>query len=66
MTDPNPRYADACPACPRREVLPGSGIAVGGCLTAAYRCLCGHPWTCTWALVTGRALPPQPQIGEAA
>lgn len=36
-------------------------------LTAVYRCrACRHVWTCTWAVVPGRQLPPAPDLGAAA
>ncbi|GAA2629988.1 hypothetical protein GCM10009863_51780 [Streptomyces axinellae] len=63
-------YTDCCPRCLAGPTVPTSGIATGGSLTAAYRCpVCRHLWTCAWALMPGRQLPPAPQIraeGEAA
>lgn len=67
MTDHNPYYCDACPRCTLRSNRPTTGISTGGSLTAAYRCCaCRHIWTCTWAIVPGRQLPPAPSLGEAA
>lgn len=67
MTDQNPYYCDGCPRCLSRNNRPTTGIASGGSLTAAYRCrTCRHIWTCTWALVPGRVLPPAPDLGAAA
>ncbi|MDK1473667.1 hypothetical protein QNO07_09565 [Streptomyces sp. 549] len=63
MTDGNRFYADTCDHC-LRPARPGSGIATGGLLTAAYRC-CGTTWTCTWRIVPGRILPPQPRLNAA-
>ncbi|MGY1439487.1 hypothetical protein [Streptomyces reniochalinae] len=67
MTDPNPLYADACPRCLAGPTAPTNGITARGSLTAAYRCrACRHIWTCTWAVVPGRVLPPPPALEEAA
>ncbi len=67
MTDHNPHYADSCPRCLARDNRPTTGIAARGSLTAAYRCqACRHIWTCTWAVVPGRVLPPPPALERAA
>lgn len=67
MTDRNRYYADGCPKCLHRNNPPSNGIATGGSLTAAYRCArCRHIWTCSWALVPGRVLPPPPALEDAA
>ncbi|MGW7350906.1 hypothetical protein [Streptomyces sp. NPDC054784] len=63
MSDHNPRYADGCDRC-FEVVAPSCGIAAGGSLTASYRCRCGQVWACSWRLVPGRGMPPQP--GQAA
>lgn len=63
MSDLNPYYADTCDRC-LRPAIPGSGIATADGLVAAYAC-CGTTWTCSWALVPGRALPPQPRLNAA-
>lgn len=62
MTDLNPYYADGCESCGQRHVFPDSGIPDGAHgLVAAYRCPgCGHTWTCGWAVVPGRVMPPEP------
>lgn len=55
-------YLDACEQCMRRDVPPDSGIPDGAhALVAAYRCPgCRHTWTCSWAVVPGRVMPPEP------
>lgn len=67
MTDHNPRYADACESCDCHDVIPESAIADGtDGIVAGYRCpVCRHTWTCSWALVPGRILPPQPAAGAS-
>ncbi|MET7795727.1 hypothetical protein [Streptomyces decoyicus] len=62
MNDPNPLYADACENCMTRDVLPQSALRDGAeAIVAGYRCPnCRHTWTCSWGVVPGRALPPEP------
>lgn len=65
MNDPNPLYADACEECMTRDVFPQSSLPDGADgIVAGYHCPnCGHTWTCSWAVVPGRAIPPEPAGG---
>jgi len=67
VTDHNRYYADGCPRCLNHGNRPSNGIADDQSLTAAYHCTnCRHVWTCTWAIVPGRVLPPAPAMEGAA
>lgn len=63
MSDLNRFYADSCDHC-LTPAIPGLGVATADGLVATYSC-CGTTWACDWALVPGRALPPQPRVTAA-
>lgn len=55
-------YLDSCERCGQYDVAPVAAIADGAFgIVCGYRCSgCRAVWTCSWAIVPGRAVPPEP------